>query len=112
MTKPYTLAVCPECGGEGGWLTPFGDYGEECEMCEGLGTIKVAIVDPHIPMRKVTMRYVKFKAHKKGIPNLDGGAKTCMHCGKQATTSAVKKNGHLTMDVWFCDDHAAYAKEL
>ena len=52
MTKPYRLAPCPECQGRGGWLTPFGDYGEECEMCDGLGTIKVAITDPHLLLVK------------------------------------------------------------
>ncbi len=58
------------------------------------------------------MRYVRFKTHKRGIPNQDGGARSCMHCGKQATTSAVKKNDHLVMDVWFCDEHGKYARNL
>ena len=58
------------------------------------------------------MKYIGFKVRKRGIPNMDGGVRTCMHCNKQATTSAVKKNGHLTMDVWFCDDHAKQAKGL
>ena len=57
-------------------------------------------------------RYVKFKAHKRGIPNTDGGTRTCMHCGKKATMSAVKKKDHLVMDVWFCDTHGKYAKSL
>lgn len=58
------------------------------------------------------VKYVKFKKHKRGIPNSDGGAKTCMHCGKQATASAVKKNDHLVMDVWFCDEHTLVAKGI
>ena len=30
----------------------------------------------------------------------------------EAVESNVKKNDHLVMDVWFCDDHATYAKGL
>lgn len=58
------------------------------------------------------MRYIRFKTHKRGIPNNDGGVRLCMHCGKKATTSAVKKNGHLVMDVWFCDEHTKVAKGI
>ena len=59
------------------------------------------------------MKYVKYKTHKRGIPNSDGGARLCMHCGRKATVSAVKKGDTgLVMDVWFCDEHAEYARNL
>ena len=65
-----------------------------------------------LPTGKGVMKYIKYKAHKRGIPNGYGGVRSCMHCNKQATTSAVKKNGHLTMDVWFCDEHTKVAKDI
>ncbi len=60
------------------------------------------------------MRYVKFKARKRGIPNMDGGVRLCMHCNKKATVSAIKKSPGTTlvMDVWFCDEHALVAKGI
>ena len=30
----------------------------------------------------------------------------CMHCGRQATTTAVRKDGKFVMDVRYCDEHA------
>ncbi len=57
------------------------------------------------------MKYVKFKTHKRGIPNKDGGTRTCMHCNRKATVSAVKKGQHV-MDVWFCDEHEVTARRM
>ncbi len=59
-------------------------------------------------------KYVKWKTHKRGIPNSDGGARLCMHCGRKATVSAVSrtKGTSLVMDVIFCDEHAEYARGL
>ena len=56
-------------------------------------------------------KYIKFKAHKRGIPKQDGSLRTCMHCNKQAIVSAVCK-GVLVMDVWFCKEHSEYAKSF
>ena len=60
----------------------------------------------------MSRRFVGYKQHKRGIPNSDGGTKTCMHCGKKATWSARKVRGGLTMDVWFCSEHKEYAQSL
>ena len=57
-------------------------------------------------------RYIKFRRPRGGVPNKDGGRKNCMHCKVPATTTATKVNTGLRMDVWFCDDHAKYAKKL
>ena len=57
-------------------------------------------------------RYVKFKQRKRGVLKPDGTSRTCMHCGRKATWTAVKQGGGLVMDVWYCNDHAEYAKSL
>ena len=60
------------------------------------------------------VKYTRFKAHKRGIDNGQGGTKSCMHCGKQATISAVStaQGTKLVLYVCFCDEHAEYAKSL
>ena len=58
--------------------------------------------------------YIKFKARKRGVPKMDGSMRTCMNCKKKATVTATKRSSEtsLTMDVWFCERHATYAKGL
>ena len=62
----------------------------------------------------VTTTYIKFRTRKRGVPKMDGSMRSCMNCTKKATVTAVSKSteSSITMDVWFCDSHADYAREL
>jgi hypothetical protein len=58
------------------------------------------------------VKYIKIKRPRGGVKRRDGTGRSCMNCRKSATTTAVRKDGKMVMDIWLCDDHAKYAKSL
>ena len=55
-------------------------------------------------------KYIKWRKPRGGVKREDGTGRLCMHCGKDAVHAAVHADGKFTMDVWYCNDHAATAK--
>lgn len=45
-------------------------------------------------------RFTKVKAYKRGI------GKSCLHCGRSATVTAIRVKGRLKMPVRYCHEHA------
>jgi len=61
-------------------------------------------------------RYIKWRKPRGGVKHAEGPkagqGRNCMHCGKSAVHTAVRKSGPFTMDVHYCDDCKDIAKDL
>ena len=61
-------------------------------------------------------KYIKWRKPRGGVKHETGPdagkRRNCMHCGKPAVHTAVRKQDKFTMSVWFCDDHESAMREV
>jgi len=48
----------------------------------------------------MNIRFTYVKHHSRSI------GRSCMHCGRPATWTAVRNQGKFKLSVWYCDEHA------
>jgi hypothetical protein len=58
----------------------------------------------------VVTKYVKWKHRERGFINGKGDHRNCLHCGRMATESCVRKQGKFTMELYMCDTHRERAR--
>ena len=60
----------------------------------------------------MSVKYTNFKTFKRGIKREDGHGRLCMHCGRDATVSAINNGGGMKLDVFLCSDHETVARSI